>query len=202
MRKFLSLLLVLCMLLGTTVAAEASETRERIRVGDFTFEQPIGYSLIDYAELAAGLSRSVFNGTSGNFMIFSIDYLTTKMSIDMFDGGPITANLVYGLLLMGADTDAAFNYFVTAKKTTHAAVMPNGGDLLAWELNDQSTLFSHYYRDHGFITVALYDSEKHDDAYAEAMSIATSFRLDGVTPEQMLADAEAAANATDGDTKQ
>ena len=197
MRKRLSLLLVLCMLFCMTAVAEESGNASRIRVGHFTFIEPEGTSLIDHTELAAGLERRVFSSASGEFMIFTIDYATTMLSLDMFDNNPDLCNLTYGLMLMGADIESTYAFFTSSLIDTHTDGMPNGGNLLAMELNNQCTVFSHYYRGHGFITVALYDAAKHDDACAAAKSMATSFRLDGVSTEQMLADAEAAPKAAE-----
>jgi len=197
MRKILSLLLVLCLLLSMTAVAEESGTSNRLSVGHFTFELPIDYVVDFVEEISSGMCGAFCASNTEQLFFYTIDYNAAGFSDDDFYLGAELTNAIIGLGFIGVDdVDQALAMLDYFDPTINRDALPNGGMLTIYPISESYNMFSHYYQgqNQGFIIFMGFDPNNAEAALGTALTIAASFELDGVSPEQMAADAAAAFN--------
>lgn len=180
MRKLMSVLLTLCLLLGTLAMAETNQT---VRVDDASFTIAPELMVISSDD-----NRVMAIGENYDLLIICRDWADEELAeLEKYTSYGIQANNLYGMYLeMTKDASAALEAARTAELVEIGLLH---GDKVAHMHSGSVYLSAHYYRQQGVMVmvmpVNITDS-------AEIMSICDevllSFRLDGVSEEDMLAD--------------
>lgn len=168
---------------------EAAEGNQSIRLGNATFE-------VEADLVASQQSDTVFVAENDHYTMNLMCADWNGMGIDInLTGDEQMDNAFYCSLLVFGDQDAAATI---AAQSMHADCnMPDGSDVMLLP-TDGFLMLTHYYRGMGFLLLL----ESKDEAYQSklmevASEVAMSFRIDGVTEEEMAADAEAARIAAE-----
>lgn len=189
MKKLVSLLLALCMMCSAMVAVAeenaVTEGKQEVHLSNATF-------LLD-SDLVTTLSEDIgFQGENERYWIvlYCLDW--ANMGIDItLSGDEQYDNLFYcsyGLF----NADATVTRLVADTSLRMDCAMLNGDEVMLSTLADGMVLLSHYYRGTGFIIILNGKEGYAQEELTEvAFEIARSFRLDGVSEEDMIADARA-----------
>ena len=183
---------------GTTAAAsaeaEAKAMEGRIKVGNCNFALPEGMAESDrvptgYCEVVTCRSES----DTYRLMIGTINYYESPLPTDAL-GDKSATTMYWALQLIGLDAESAYDAVAKGGSLTG---FPNGQN--AWScIMDSSIVHSQYYRGTGIFIISIPRSnEAVQPSLIAALDMLKSLRMDGVSEEQMAADAEAARVAAE-----
>lgn len=201
MKKLFAMLLALCLMCGAVSAfAEAAETQEA-KIGNVTFQIPAELTAQELSSSDA-LYFQQFVGADYAVQMMVFDYEKADVSLQVLKGADDQINNLFWCYrifstLIGEDEDETA-LFLCNNASYLEGTMPDGQALVYFG-TDTLSLAAHYYRNMGCMVMVLAQDENMDGARCHeiALSIAGSFRIDGVTEEQMAADAEAARIAAE-----
>lgn len=199
MKKLISLLMLLCLICSaTTVLCETP--MQEIKVGKVTFQIPAGLTggmyatdafmeAHDYASEKYGITIASFDlAELENNQVFAEFLDLSRM------GNEHSSGFYWALqLFAGCDTKLAKE---TVKGAKNVYVTSDGGATLINSKLKGFAMAGHTYRGTGFFLGTFVKNNSNisqSDLEAITLDIAASFRLEGVTEEEMAADAAAAA---------
>lgn len=201
MKKLFSLILVLCLLCSATTVLCETPTQE-IKVGKVTFQIPAGLSGGMYASMDVMEAHDYYDYNAGygiTMATFELSFFETDQSLAQAIstkriGDDNSCALYWALQLYGGWDASRANDIV--KNAAKLSGMPDGGKLLLNAKTKGFAATAHAYRGIGF-SIFPYALEGSSISQSQletiAQNIAMTFRLEGVTEEEMAADAAAAA---------
>jgi len=188
MRKLFAMLLALCMMCSAmTVMAEAPQLQP-LQVGPAIFQVNPDQTW-ETAQQADHAWIGNLTGADYISSVFVFDYEKAELDPDLTTGDDQFDNLFCLMqIAFGVDGDTALNYGNASSNLEDA--MLNGDDILYVGL-DTLAICTHYYRNIGFIITAISETGAvpAEELCENILNIATTFRLEGVSEEEMLADA-------------
>lgn len=196
MKKLFAMLLALCMMCGAMVAGAEENVTTEVMLGNVHFQIPAELTAQEPL-VANGLYLQNYDGADYSVEIVVLDYEQGEIPLTVLSGanGQIN-NLFLCLRLVGLDENTA----LTLRNNSNYLdmEMPGGGQIVYFGL-DGIGAAAYCYRDVGCLVSVIAKDGSIDGARCceIALTIASSFRLDGVTEEDMAADAEAARIAAE-----
>ena len=177
----LMLLLTLCLLCGAAgAAAEDNLTGTPVQIGKASFMLPEGVVLLFQND--SGLLA-----TSPEYDLWLMwkDWAELPVAdLEAYTGGSIQMDHLYAMYL--AQTDDAQAAQQVAEAGVETDISQLSGEPVLYVVQDGMVLCSYYNRHTGFLVRAMPANAENTDAAREACrKIALSFRLDGVTDEEM-----------------
>nr|MBR4281774.1 SH3 domain-containing protein [Clostridia bacterium] len=185
-----------------TAAAEVeSAGTQELKIGNVTFQVPAELTASGLTDMD-GLYHQELLGADYSGIMLVLDYEKKDLPLNVLKGADDQINNLYCCYytlnaLYGVVNEEAALYLCNAARHLDGS-MPDGQKLVYYG-NEQAGFAAHYYRNIGCLVMVLSQDESIDGARCceIALSIAGSFRIDGVTEEQMAADAEAARIAAE-----
>lgn len=168
---------------------EVADGKRSIRLGKATFE-------VDADLVATQESDTVFAAENDRYTMSLMCVDWNAMGIDInLTGDEQMDNAFYCSLLVFDDQELAA---AIAAQSMHAdCSMPDGSDVMILP-TDGFLMLTHYYKETGFLLLLESKDEAYNSKLMEvAAAVAVSFRIDGVSDEEMAADAEAARIAAE-----
>ncbi len=202
MKKLFAMLLAMCLLWGVGSAmAEESETTE-VMLGKVHFEIPAELTAHELIDLDEKTYLQFFTGTDYDVDIFVLDYEKAGLPIKVLTvDDPQLNNLfwcyrLFSTLIGEGEESTALRLCEIANRVEDT--MPDGQALVYWGAQNMG-IAAHYYRDQGCMVLITSSNENIDSARCceIALTVASSFRIEGVTEAEMAADAEAARIAAE-----
>lgn len=187
MKKLFAMLLALCLMCGAVSAfAEAAETQEA-KIGNVTFQIPAELVLTTSEELD-GMSIAGYSCDNYTMMITTIDWNAVSLPFDFTDGDEQADNFFWFYYLTFQSEDDAFSVLNTSSR--HHFDMLHGKDIV-YKGVEGLGLATHVYRNTGFMILTMGANEYATGTHCIEITtaVAASFRLDGVSEEEMIADA-------------
>lgn len=196
MKKLFAMLLALCLMCGAVSAGaeDAPITVQNVKVGNMTFEIPAEVAVEDHGELTIATATC----DNYNLYIYAIDWSIASFDLYATDYDEQINNFIWLNAMFFGDAQMAVDILNASACKRGDVNLLDGQDAVYFGA-DGLGLLTHYYRDAGFLIV-VEGTNKYATgtrAMETAIDIARSFRIDGVTEEQMAADAEAARIAAE-----
>lgn len=185
MKKVIAFLVMVCMLLTSVAMAEETAALQEVKCGNVTLQLPAG--------IEVRMDGSVLYGENADYQISSIVMNWAEMDLDISklvpNGDMQIDNAAALMIYMDIDSElinAMLNVFVKED-----IGMLNGDPVLHID-SVTSYIICHYYRGTGILTIAYALTEDGSAVIKDVcMDMMKSARWDGVTEEDMIADAQA-----------
>lgn len=196
MKKLFAMLLALCLMCGVVSAGaeDALITAQNVKIGNMTFEIPAEVTVEDHGELTIATATC----DNYNLYIYAIDWSIASFDLYATDYDEQINNFIWLNAMFFGDVQSAVD-ILNASACKRGDVNLLDGQDAVYLGSDGLGLLTHYYREAGFLIV-VEGTNKYATgtrAMETAIEIARSFRVDGVSEEQMAADAEAARIAAE-----
>ncbi|MBQ8555667.1 MAG: SH3 domain-containing protein [Clostridia bacterium] len=186
MRKLVSLFLALCLLCAAIPALAETAEKQEIKVGSVTFQVPA-------AVAEEGSDVGIWSASCSDYtLIISVnDWSTYDIPLSDLTDGNIQIDSMFGSLVIGGfDGDTAITIASSMCHEENIGML-NGDPVRQGAVGDTVVFCSHYYRDHGVLIACTTETSfSTDDMLAICDEIMLSARFDGVTEEDMIADAQ------------
>ena len=185
----------------TDAAAEVeSAGTQELKIGNVTFQVPAELTAQELNN-AMGLYLQQFVGADYVVQMLVFDYEEADASLQILKGADDQINNLFWCYrvfsaLIGEDEEDIALFL--CNNASRCEIEPYGQELLYYGAGELG-LAAHYYRNMGCLVMVLSQDESIDGARCceIALTIASTFRIDGVTEEEMAADAEAARIAAE-----
>ena len=199
MKKLFAMLLALCLMCGAVSAfAEAAETQEA-KIGNVTFQIPAGMEMTrmtnnDRQYESETCSIALVSWEMDAEMVqYMVDEMKSKGSSFSFQQSAV----LFGEIVGGMGQDTAIQVAVMA--VPEDIGMLNGEPVMSGKEIFKSSIsfYAQAYRDNYFSVFVRSEVLSPEEIEQIGKDIMRSVRIDGVTEEQMAADAEAARIAAE-----
>ena len=200
MKKLFAMLLALCLMCGAVSAfAEAAETQEA-KIGNVTFQIPAG---MEMTRMTNNDRQYESENCSIALVSWEMDAAAVQSIVDEMKAGgyPISfqqAAIFVGEIIGGMDQDTASRLAVLA--VPEDIGMLNGETVMSGKeafAVETILFYAQAYRDNYFSVIVVSEVLSPEEVKQIGQDIMRSVRIDGVTEEQMAADAEAARIAAE-----
>lgn len=165
----------------------AVEGKQVFRIGDATFQVEPDLVVENQSEMAIRAANARYE-----MVLEYIDWVGNDIDINV-TGDNQYDHLVFYWLLNGSNVQEAMS--IAGLASDMACDMPDG-DIVKLIINEAGVMFTHYFDGKGVVMLLMpKDSEAADELIMIGVEVMKSFRVDGITEEDMRATAEAAAAA-------
>lgn len=181
---------------GTAALAPEAEMAGRIKVGNFSFEMPEGMVEQESVRQSKnGFEIAACVADDYQFVLVSVDYKELGLPVNAVADDYQLTHMYWAMqLFRGMSEEQAYEVLQNAYDLPMAK---NGETLLMSYTADGMGVYTHYYWGEGFVIFVITAADAAQAALVAGEQMAQSFLLDGVTEEQMAADAEAARIAAE-----
>lgn len=163
----------------------AVEGKQVFRIGDATFQVDPDLVVAAQNEMVIQASNDLYQ-----MQLVYIDWTGNGIDIN-FTGDNQYDHLVYYWLLNGSNVQEAMS--IADLASDMACDMPDG-DIVKLIINEAGVMFTHYFDGKG-VAMTLTPKDSEVELIMIGVDVMKSFRVDGITEEDMRAAAEAAAAA-------
>ena len=196
MKKMFAMLLALCMMCGAMVAGAEEVAVQEVKVGKATFEIPAALSMTSNGLLLDGVNIAMCEGDQYTIIIETFDWKAMPYDLDNTSEDEHGDNFFMGAYLFFENPELAANMLGLSERL----IYKNGMVIIDYA-TDGATLVTRYEQNNGCAILVMQGNSPLTAAqgYEIGVSVAESFRIDGVSEKDIAADAE--ADSGDADTE-
>ena len=189
MKKLFAMLLALCMMCGALVAGAEEIALQEVKVGKGTYEIPAELSMTANGPLLDGVDLAMCEGDEYTIIIETFDWKAMPYDLDNTSEDEHGDNFFMGAYLFFENPELAANMLGLSERLVYA----NGMVSIAYA-TDGATLVTRYEPNNGCAILVMQGNSPltAERGYEIGVAIAKSFRIDGMSEEDMTAEEDAA----------